>query len=278
MAENNNAASNSNGNSASSGVDEDTLASFTNFGADGLDTDTTNLFGSFTNDTSHADTDESIFGQLSANDLSGFGVDLASLDMGGGDGGMDLSSIQLMNLDDVSMGGGNNAGGQHMPLADDTAQMVAQLLGPGTHATVPGTLAPATTGASAPAALHAPATAGASAPAALQAPGQPGKGRKSRSSSVSSSDMGDIPLAQLALLQPGVSAQNTAAQNALASQALAAAENAGTSQPHRESLDAPLASTLFGIPPTQGLGGAGLVSTAAPGNAQSMGVASAGVE
>ncbi|KAJ2819012.1 hypothetical protein IWW50_005613, partial [Coemansia erecta] len=276
MAENNNATSNSNGNSASSGVDEDTLASFTNFGADGLDTDTANLFGSFTNDTSHADTDESIFGQLSANDLSGFGVDLASLDMGGGGGGMDLSSIQLMNLDDVSMSGGNNnTGGQHMPLADDTAQMVAQLLGPGTHATVPGTLAPATAGAYAPAAaLHAPATTGASAAAALQAPGQPGRGRKSRSSSVSSSDMGDIPLAQLALLQPGVSAQSTA-QNALASQALAAAENAGTSQPHREPLDAPLATTLFGISPTQGLGGGGLVSTAAPGNAQSMGVASA---
>ncbi|KAJ2720852.1 hypothetical protein H4S00_003115, partial [Coemansia sp. D1744] len=184
-------ADNSNTNNSTSGVDEDALASFTNF--DGLDTDTANLFGSFTNDSVQTGTDDSIFGQLSATDLSGFNVDLTSLDMSHGDN-MDLSSIQLMNLDEVSMSGVNPV----QAMADDTAQMMAQLLGPNVHTTMPAPLAPVIV------------TGDQTDSHATLQPGGLDKVRKSRSSSVSSSDMGDIPLAQLTQLTPGTISQQTA--------------------------------------------------------------------
>ncbi|KAJ2664202.1 Vacuolar protein-sorting-associated protein 24 [Coemansia sp. RSA 1200] len=157
-----------------------TLASFTSLGVGGggssggdglVDTETMNLFGSFTNDAgatsggggggvmdglgelgnslgnSNNNAGGSGFGQFSANDLSGFGVDLNSFDLGNGIGdgmsaaGMDLSSIQLMNLDDASLAiagvgghggtvdGSGGSGGRLANSADDAAQMMARLLG-----------------------------------------------------------------------------------------------------------------------------------------------------
>ncbi|KAJ2361747.1 hypothetical protein H4S01_005129, partial [Coemansia sp. RSA 2610] len=187
MAENN-----TNNANTSNGGDEDTLASFTNFDADGIGADAANLFGSFTNDSARETTSDSIFGQLSATDLNGFNVDLTTLDIGnGGDGNMDLSSIQLMNLDEVPMSGGSS--NQQIASPDDAAQMMAQLLGPSTHAAISSTLAAAAaTTTVGPQSTLATAAAAAAASATLQAPAptaQPNKPHKSRSSSQSSSDM-----------------------------------------------------------------------------------------
>ncbi|KAJ2523232.1 hypothetical protein H4217_000231 [Coemansia sp. RSA 1939] len=287
-------------NTSGSGEGNSALASFTSLGVGGgggggsggdglVDTETMNLFGSFTNDagatsgggggggvigglgelgnslgnSSNNNAGGSRFGQFSANDLSGFGVDLNSFDLGNGIGdgmsaaGMDLSSIQLMNLDDTSLaipgvgghggtvdGPGGN-GGRLANSADDAAQMMARLLGgsqiPGapsgsnsggsiqpnlvaTSATpavlnvssnttatttgAAGAIASATTvggigigGGGASELLLASSTDG-GAVATASGP----RGQKSRTSSQSSDDMGDIPLAQLTLMQSAQSA------------------------------------------------------------------------
>ncbi|KAJ2158252.1 hypothetical protein GGH15_005245 [Coemansia sp. RSA 562] len=246
-------ADNSNTNNSTSGVDEDALASFTNF--DGLDTDTANLFGSFTNDSVQTGTDDSIFGQLSATDLSGFNVDLTSLDMSHGDN-MDLSSIQLMNLDEVSMSGVNPV----QAMADDTAQMMAQLLGPNVHTTMPAPLAPVIV------------TGDQTDSRATLQPGGLDKVRKSRSSSVSSSDMGDIPLAQLTQLAPGSISQQTApTQNVLP-----VAQQDGLRQTHVPQ-DLSLGASVFNISPTQAYANTGAVSTA-PVNVQGVGMGNPHIE
>ncbi|KAJ2550365.1 hypothetical protein EV175_004100 [Coemansia sp. RSA 1933] len=287
----------------SNGEGDDTMVSFTNLGGDGLDTETMDLFGSFTNE---AGTNAAMgglgdlgglgtngFGQFSANDLSGFGVDLNTFDLGSGAGdgtsGMDLSSIQLMNLDHPSLNPVDIGANQLATSTSDAAQMMARLLGPG--AQLPGSTS-ATTGsqsnlvtASAPpnnaAAGSIPGTSGANpllafvdvsntsggltapimqaiqqttgAPAIGETSGlaavsqgaaqpptatprNPGTGnrkQKSRSTSLSSDDMGDIPLAQLTLMQSG---QQTASDGVPTQ---------------------PTSAVFNGIPPIQGIGMAG---------------------
>ncbi|KAI9502557.1 hypothetical protein GGI25_005076 [Coemansia spiralis] len=251
---NNSNQTNPNTGSGTNGEGEDTIASFTNLGGDGLDTETLNLFGSFTNDAGAGNGIDGLgglgglgnagFGQLSANDLSGFGVDLNSFDLGAGAGdnmSMDLSSIQLMNLDDASLGGGN---AQPVGSTDDAAQMMARLLGPGSQIVTSATAVTSSITAplahtamednkeiSAPPAQSAggavsstpmtadASTGGAEATQELQqlqgsteqadlsveptGTGAGTRSTKTRSSSQSSDDMGDIPLAQLTLMQSG---------------------------------------------------------------------------
>ncbi|KAJ2670836.1 hypothetical protein GGH99_006223 [Coemansia sp. RSA 1285] len=290
-------------NSSGSGEGNATLASFTSLGVGGgggggsggdglVDTETMNLFGSFTNDagatsgggggggvmdglgelgnslgnSSNNNAGGSGFGQFSANDLSGFGVDLNSFDLGNGVGdgmsaaGMDLSSIQLMNLDDTSLAipgvsghggtvdGSDGNGGRLANSADDAAQMMARLLGgsqipgaPSGSSNSGGGIQPNLVATSAtPAVLNASSNttaattgaAGAIASAttvggigisgggggaselllasstdggAVATASEP-RGQKSRTSSQSSDDMGDIPLAQLTLMQSAQSA------------------------------------------------------------------------
>ncbi|KAJ1728705.1 hypothetical protein LPJ72_005344 [Coemansia sp. Benny D160-2] len=287
-----------------SGEGNATLASFTSLGVGGgggggsggdglVDTETMNLFGSFTNDagatsgggggggvmdglgelgnslgnSGNNNAGGSGFGQFSANDLSGFGVDLNSFDLGNGIGdgmsaaGMDLSSIQLMNLDDTSLAipgvgghggtvdGSDGNGGRLANSADDAAQMMARLLGgsqipgaPSGSSNSGGGIQPNLVATSAtPAVLNASsnttaATTGAAGAIAsattvggigiaggsgggaselLLASSTDGgavatasgpRGQKSRTSSQSSDDMGDIPLAQLTLMQSAQSA------------------------------------------------------------------------
>ncbi|KAI8325088.1 hypothetical protein GQ54DRAFT_308680 [Martensiomyces pterosporus] len=216
------------------GAGDDALASFTNFSTDGLDTDTMNLFGSFTNDTTQGGASsmgdmsglrDTSMSQLAANDLSGFGVDLSALEMGNSagsgesGGGMDLSAIQLMQLDDVPQANTAAAGGQGVRSNDDAAQMMARLLAAGAL-TRPTDGSTSVKGAAA--IPSAPSTdisglgqqglglsLGSTAPPPPVVSGpQAEKIAKSRASSQSSEDMGDIPLAQLALIQPRAS--NTA--------------------------------------------------------------------
>ncbi|KAJ2801431.1 hypothetical protein H4R20_003673, partial [Coemansia guatemalensis] len=212
-----NQAANNNANGSGGNNEEDTLASFTNLGADGIDTNTANLFGSFINDSAQGtdDGDGGIFGQFSSADLSGFGVDLSSLELGsigngGGNGtsgaenGIDLSSIQLLNLDELppTANNSNNNDGSNQALGSttDAAQMVAQLLGSSTQPGVSETtnaLNTTQTIPQQPSSSIAGGQSGATLAAQKQILG------KSRSSSQSSDDMGDVPLAQLALLHPG---------------------------------------------------------------------------
>ncbi|KAJ1904032.1 hypothetical protein LPJ81_002735 [Coemansia sp. IMI 209127] len=249
----------------SNGEGDDTMASFTNLGGDALDTETLNLFGSFTNEAGANSSGldgfgdlgglgASSFGQFSVNDLSGFGVDLNAFDLGNsagdGAGAMDLSSIQLMNLDDPSLPtAGGNGTSQLATSTDDAAQMMARLLGPGAQLSAPTGVPPSliTTAAASIArtsgtnpllafsddnntnygmtapimqSIEQPAdatTMGGGELAASQAgpqqpqassakPRKPSSGNrkhKSRSNSLSSDDMGDIPLAQLTLMQSG---------------------------------------------------------------------------
>ncbi|KAJ2780411.1 hypothetical protein GGI15_003548 [Coemansia interrupta] len=187
-------ANNSSNNNNNGGLTEDDggLSSFTNFGgADGLDADTMNLFGSFTHDSMQGglgDLGDAGFSSFT-NDLSSFGVDLSSLEMSGaGDTStVDLSSIQLMNLDDAQTSTAAAAASANA----DAADMVARLLGASTQPTV---LPPAMD------------------MGMLAQPALPLAGAKSRASSQSSDDMGDIPLAQLALMQPGGSQNPPAPQ------------------------------------------------------------------
>ncbi|KAJ2834894.1 hypothetical protein GGI24_000181 [Coemansia furcata] len=177
-----------NGNTAG----DDPLSSLTGLGAagGGVDGDAMNIFSSFTNDATTTGGGGNVggLGNLAAETMGGFGMDLGAFDVpgdaagGGGGGVVDLSSMQLMNLDDVAlssniMGAGPDAA---------AAQLMARLLGPSNQA--------------------GPAS------------GLPLAGV--RSGSESSDDLGDIPLAQLALGQalpgPGGAQQNVAAMQALA--------------------------------------------------------------
>ncbi|KAJ2619941.1 hypothetical protein H4R22_005347, partial [Coemansia sp. RSA 1290] len=218
--------------------DEDALASFTNFGTDGVDADTANLFGSFTNDSMQAN---NVFGQLSVNDLSGFGMDLSTIDMGNADGGMDLSSIQLMNLDEIP-GNGNQ------PMPSDAAQMMARLL----SSTVPSSLPPATAQLG-----SQPAVASTSQPVPTVAE-QPTQQIKSRSSSQSSSEMGDIPLAQLALLQQGPAQQMP--------QGMSQPANGMPAGPP----GIPLAASMYSNPPAQSFATPNILGMSQPANLQTL--------
>ncbi|PIA13932.1 hypothetical protein COEREDRAFT_89146 [Coemansia reversa NRRL 1564] len=255
-------AANNNINGSSGGGEEDTLSSFTNIGADGLDTSTANLFGSFINDSAQS-TDNSggdLFGQFSSADLSGFGVDLSSLELGGigingGNGTssaenrIDLSSIQLLNLDEMPPSNNNNTDGSNQVLGSttDAAQMVAQLLGSSTQPAV--SEATNTLSSTLPISqLSNVSIAGGQSGAALTAQRQ--ITGKSRSSSQSSDDMGDVPLAQLALLNPEQASQQSAA---LPLSALRPQEMVSADQMHSASA----------------LGGMGSVSAVAPGIALS---------
>ncbi|KAJ1725325.1 hypothetical protein LPJ53_000457 [Coemansia erecta] len=206
MSEKDTTNNNSSGNNNSNGgftEDDGGLSSFTNFGgADGLDADTMNLFGSFTHDSIPGGLGDLGDGGFSSftNDLSSFGVDLSSLELTTAAGAsnadpstVDLSSIQLMNLDDAQAGTTAAAAAAAAAANADAADMVARLLGASTSAS-------ASTGVGAGA-----QTAGLPA-VDLGVLGQPSvalpAGKKSRASSQSSDDMGDIPLAQLALMQP----------------------------------------------------------------------------
>ncbi|KAJ2852464.1 hypothetical protein IWW36_000351 [Coemansia brasiliensis] len=242
--------------------DDDALASFTNFGTDGIDADTASLFGSFTNDGMQASSNN-VFGQLSVNDLSGFGVDLNTIDMGnvGGDGGMDLSSIQLMNLDEIPPSSGNM--GQSMPSTDDAAQMMAHLL----NTTVPSTLpvAAAQLGSQPPVI----ASIASSQPVSTAAE-QPGKKQKSRSSSQSSSEMGDIPLAQLALLQQGSAVQHTP-QGAMAPQGMVGTASQPASVPMPPGAPSiSLAASMYSNPPAQSFATANILGMSQPANLQTL--------
>ncbi|KAJ1738867.1 hypothetical protein LPJ79_004097 [Coemansia sp. RSA 1821] len=218
--------------------DEDALASFTNFGTDGVDADAANLFGSFTNDSMQAN---NVFGQLSVNDLSGFGMDLSTIDMGNADGGMDLSSIQLMNLDEIP-GNGNQ------PMPSDAAQMMARLL----SSTVPSSLPPATAQLG-----SQPAVSSTSQPVSTVAE-QPTQQIKSRSSSQSSSEMGDIPLAQLALLQQGPAQQMP--------QGMSQPANGMPAGPP----GIPLAASMYSNPPAQSFATPNILGMSQPANLQTL--------
>ncbi|KAJ1667965.1 hypothetical protein IW140_002400 [Coemansia sp. RSA 1813] len=283
---------------------DDTLSLFTNLGADGLDTETMDLFGSFTNDAGANNGMDglgdlggfgnNVFGQFSANDLSGFGVDLNSFDLGNGAGdgaGMDLSSIQLMNLDDTSLTvGSSDDHGTSQPASstDDAAQMMARLLGPGPQVPAAPSAQPSTMTTSATLNTSAASitgtsgvnaslefvdannksdgmntsimqsiqpTAGGTSMSGLasQGPQQPpasvrsrkssagSRKQKSRSSSQSSDDMGDIPLAHLTLMQYG---QPAAAGGGPAQTTSAAAFNAMPVQGMGISGQLPIASPL----------------------------------
>ncbi|KAJ1804150.1 hypothetical protein LPJ56_005678, partial [Coemansia sp. RSA 2599] len=253
--------SNSNGPD-NNGLGEATdFSSFADFGrTDGLDADTMNLFGSFTNDTiqggigdlgtGNADgngANDTGLGSLT-NDLTNFGVDLSALEMGGNStstdaAAVDLSSIQLMNIDETPLNATSSM--QNVNAAD----MVARLLAPGSQ----GMQQPVAIGSLEQQALGlsiggvATQTAAESKPANSMV--------KSRSSSQSSDDMGDIPLAQLALMQP--SAQN-ASQNpqmpASAAQLLlsqAPTQQQQQQQPHASQIStgAPAAAAVDSVLP-----------------------------
>ncbi|KAJ2757081.1 hypothetical protein GGI19_000322 [Coemansia pectinata] len=220
----------SGGNNNSTG--DDALTSFTGLGgASGLDTDSMNIFSSFTNDTTTATANGgsvSGFANLAAGTIGGFGMDLGSFEMPGNStsGSVDLSSMQLINLDNVPLGNSMNQGAA---TDDAAAQLMARLLGPNTQ--------------------PAPAQQrglGLSTGGGQTVNAQPPTGL--RSGSESSDDLGDIPLAQLALGQsvPGSDNQNVAAmlQNQVAMQALA---NMGAS-----------AMPAFGLPAAQPTGMLGL--------------------
>ncbi|KAJ2892400.1 hypothetical protein GGI21_005622, partial [Coemansia aciculifera] len=172
-------------NNNGDGTGDDSLPSFA-----GLDADTMNIFNSFTNDTAAG-------GNMGA---VGFGMDLINpFDMAGDsstNGGVDLSSMQLINLNDVSLNTNNSViNQQQLPgtSTNDAAQLMARLMGPTAAAAVnqqqqqPGLLA----SAAGPPPLPASST------------NVQGKTAGARAGSESSDDMGDIPLAQLALGQGG---------------------------------------------------------------------------
>ncbi|KAJ2809950.1 hypothetical protein H4S07_002962, partial [Coemansia furcata] len=204
-----------NGNTAG----DDPLSSLRGLGAagGGVDGDTMNIFSSFTNDATTTTTgggNVEGLGNLAAGTMGGFGMNLGSFDLPGdaSGGGVDLSSMQLMNLDDVSLS--SNIMGQPLGAATDdaaVAQLMARLLGPNTAA--PAQQQQGGLGLSGGSNQAAPAS------------GLPLAGL--RSGSESSDDLGDIPLAQLALGQalpgPGGAQQNVAAmlQSQVAMQALA---------------------------------------------------------
>ncbi|KAJ2828130.1 hypothetical protein FBU31_002990 [Coemansia sp. 'formosensis'] len=208
-----------NGNTAG----DDPLSSLTGLGAGGggVDGDTMNIFSSFTNDATTTTTttgggNVGGLGNLAAGTMGGFGMDLGAFDVPGdvSGGGVDLSSMQLINLDDVSLS--SNIMGQPLGAAPDdaAAQLMARLLGPNTAA-------PAQQQQQQQGGLGLSGGNNQAAPAnALPLAGL-------RSGSESSDDLGDIPLAQLALGQalprPGGAQQNVAAmlQSQVAMQALA---------------------------------------------------------
>ncbi|KAJ2351348.1 hypothetical protein GGH92_001880 [Coemansia sp. RSA 2673] len=233
------------GGNNSNPTGDDAINSFTGLGgASGLDTDTMNIFSSFTNDTATAAANGGSvggFSNLPGGTIGGFGMDLGSFEVPG-DGtsaSVDLSSMQLINL-------GNNINQQLGPTTDDAAaQLMARLLGPNTQPTQQRGLGLSTGSVQ---------TANAQPPTGL------------RSGSESSDDLGDIPLAQLALSQsmPGSDNQQNVAsmlQNQVAMQALAnigasaiptfglpvaqPAEMLGLSQPNQTVLSAALGDTLL---------------------------------
>ncbi|KAJ1643494.1 hypothetical protein LPJ64_004743 [Coemansia asiatica] len=205
--------SNSNRPDNNGSSDANDFSSFADFGrSDGLDADTINLFGSFTNDaiqgnigdlgtntTTSADptriNDAALVGSSLTSDLSSFGVDLGALEMGGHataneSSTVDLSSIQLMNIEETPA---NAASSMHNASAAD---MVARLLGPGSQ----GTQQPVAIGSLEQQALGL--SMGNGVGQTVESVNKNKNfGAKSRSSSQSSDDMGDIPLAQLALMQ-----------------------------------------------------------------------------
>ncbi|KAJ1997648.1 hypothetical protein H4R26_005756, partial [Coemansia thaxteri] len=198
---------------------DDALDAFTGLGdTNGLSDDAMNIFGSFTNDAA-ADSlgglGSSGFGDISANALGGFGMDLGSFDMAGDSGsGVDLSSMQLINLNDAPLNGGIT--NQSIGPTDDAAQLMARLLGPGTQQ-IASQPTPAPTSISETLGINVNAlnsltqhSLGLSENANTAVP-QP-KPTDTRAGSVSSDEMGDIPLAQLALMPSGqpVSATSTA--------------------------------------------------------------------
>ncbi|KAJ2493342.1 hypothetical protein IWW37_000626 [Coemansia sp. RSA 2050] len=198
----------------------DALSSFVGLGgASGIDADTMNIFSSFTNDTGAAGNNNSAangFAGITTGAMAGFGMDLGSFDITGDNtGGVDLTSMQLINLNDVPLGTNSLMNQQLGSTTDDAAaQLMARLLGPNTQQT---TLAQQQRGLglSTDSSGQAP-----TAPVNMQAP------TGLRSGSESSDDLGDIPLAQLALghAASGPDAQQNMAamlQNQVAMQALA---------------------------------------------------------
>ncbi|KAJ2699572.1 hypothetical protein H4218_002570 [Coemansia sp. IMI 209128] len=197
---------------------DDALSSFAGLGgASGIGADTMNIFSSFTNDTGAAGNGNSTangFAGINAGAMGGFGMDLGSFDItGDSTGGVDLTSMQLINLNDVPLGANSLMSQQLGSTTDDAAaQLMARLLGPNTQQITPAQqrgLGLSTTSGQ-----------GLAAPASMQAPAG------LRSGSESSDDLGDIPLAQLALGQtvsgPGAQQNMTAMlQNQVAMQALA---------------------------------------------------------
>ncbi|KAJ1880382.1 hypothetical protein H4R99_000234 [Coemansia sp. RSA 1722] len=212
--------SNPNGSDNNGIGDANDFSSFADFGrADGLDADTMNLFGSFTNDTIQGGigdlTTTNIDGNVISdaglgsltNDLSSFGVDLSALEMTGNGNSndtsaVDLSSIQLMNIEETPLNVASSM--QNVNAAD----MVARLLGPNSQSAQQqpaaiNTLDQQALGLS----MGNPATQ------VVESKPAGGKMVKSRSSSQSSDEMGDIPLAQLALMQPSAAPSMPISQN-----------------------------------------------------------------
>ncbi|KAJ2746352.1 hypothetical protein GGI20_001412 [Coemansia sp. BCRC 34301] len=224
---------NSSGFSAQPG--SDALSSFTGLGSvSGLDADAMNLFSSFTNDTATGGNSSSSnagaaagFGGMAGGPLGGLGMDfVGTFDMtsDSANGGVDLSSMQLINLNDVplaSSSSNNNIMSQQLgglSTDDSAAQLMARLLGPavpqGDNQSLPiaadnslAMLAQRGLG------LSTSVTGQPLAAAPLANP-QP-KPTGARAGSESSDDMGDIPLAQLALGQGG-SHQPLSAADAMA--------------------------------------------------------------
>ncbi|KAJ2708237.1 hypothetical protein FB645_000083 [Coemansia sp. IMI 203386] len=212
--------SNPNGSDNNGIGDTNDFSSFADFGrADGLDADTMNLFGSFTNDTIQGGigdlTTTNIDGNVISdaglgsltNDLSSFGVDLSALEMTGNGNSndtsaVDLSSIQLMNIEETPLNAASSM--QNVNAAD----MVARLLGPNSQSAqqqpaVINTLDQQALGLS----------MGNAATQVVESKPAGDNMVKSRSSSQSSDEMGDIPLAQLALMQPSAAPSMPISQN-----------------------------------------------------------------
>ncbi|KAJ1880395.1 hypothetical protein LPJ57_002280 [Coemansia sp. RSA 486] len=212
--------SNPNGSDNNGIGDANDFSSFADFGrADGLDADTMNLFGSFTNDTIQGGIGELTTTNMDGNvisdaglgsltnDLSSFGVDLSALEMTGNGNSndtsaVDLSSIQLINIEETPLNVASSM--QNVNAAD----MVARLLGPNSQSAQQQPAAINT--------LDQQALGLSMGNAATQVVESKPAGDnmvKSRSSSQSSDEMGDIPLAQLALMQPSAAPSMPISQN-----------------------------------------------------------------
>ncbi|KAJ2333078.1 hypothetical protein GGI00_002500 [Coemansia sp. RSA 2681] len=223
----------------SNAAGDDALASFAGLGGvGGLDADTMNIFNSFTNDTA---TGSSVgaagFGGMSTGALSGFGMDLTSFDMAGDSsngGGVDLSSMQLINLNDVPLNSSNSLMNRQLGSSTDdaaatAAQLMARLLGPAAQQ------GDNQSGAATDGSLGMLSQRGLGLSASVAVPplppvpsaNQQTKSAGARAGSESSDDMGDIPLAQLALGQGG-SHQPLSAADAMAMPSMDAQQNVAT--------------------------------------------------